>query len=105
MASTAPARELLGHYEDRIWPADPGAYGGRRVRKGGRYRVFAPSEIAGRRFAFEDGTVTAIAAASKALAQLQADASRTASLHALATNLLRSESAASSRIEGIAVSH
>jgi len=105
MASTTPATEALGHHEDRIWPADPGAYGGRRARKGGRYRVFVPSKIGRHRFVFADDTVAAISKASKVLTQLQADASRTASLNALATNILRSESAASSRIEGIAVSH
>lgn len=105
MASRTAATEPLGHHEDRVWPAAPGAYGGRHARKGGRYRVFIPSEIAERRFSFADDTVAAISDASKALAQLDASASRAAALNALATNLLRSESAASSRIEGIAVSH
>jgi Fic family protein len=67
--------------------------------------VFLPSEIATRRFAFGGEAVAAISDASRALARLDGDASRAASLDALATNLLRSESAASSRIEGIAVSH
>lgn len=104
-APTAAPPAPLGHREDRVWPADPGAYGGRRARKGGRYRVFVPAEIAKRRFPLAEDTVTAISDASRSLARLQADASRGASLNALATNLLRSESAASSRIEGIAVSH
>lgn len=105
MTSATPAVEPLGHHEDRIWPADPGAYGGRRARKGGRYRVFVPARIGNRRFTFGDDAVAAISEASKVLAQLQTDAKRSAALNALATNLLRSESAASSRIEGIAVSH
>jgi Fic family protein len=104
-SASRPAIELLGHHEDRIWPADPGAYGGRRVRKGGRYRVFVPARIAKRRFALGDDAVAAISGASKALAQLARPSSRVASLNALATNLLRSESAASSRIEGISISH
>jgi Fic family protein len=99
------AAEPLGHHEDRIWPPDPGGYGGRRARKGGRYRVFVPGAIGTRGFSFGDEPVSAIADASRALARLDGNAPRTASLNALATNLLRSESAASSRIEGIAVSH
>lgn len=105
MASTTALAEPLGHREDRIWPAAPGGYGGRRVRKGGRYQVFVPSKIGKRRFPLGDDAVGAISEASKALAQLDGETSRTFSLNALATNLLRSESAASSRIEGIAVSH
>ena len=105
MAANSAASEPLGHQEDRIWPPDPGGYGGRRARKGGRYRVFVPSEIGKRRFALGDDAVAAISEASKALAHLGGDASRSATLNVLATNLLRSESAASSRIEGIAISH
>jgi Fic family protein len=105
MPSTTAPTEPLGHREDRIWPAAPGSYGGRRARKGGRYQVFVPSKIGKRRFPLGDDAVAAISEASKALAQLAGEKSRTVSLNALATNLLRSESAASSRIEGIAVSH
>lgn len=105
MASTPAALDPLGHHEDRVWPAAPGSYGGRRARKGGRYRVFVPSEIARRRFALDDDAVAAIAEASRALAQLDANPARSSSLNAIATNLLRSESTASSRIEGIAISH
>jgi Fic family protein len=105
MNSNPASTEPLGHREDHVWPAAPGAYGGRRARRGGRYQVFVPSKIEKRRFPLADDAVTAISEASKSLAQLNGETSRTVSLNALATNLLRSESAASSRIEGIAVSH
>jgi Fic family protein len=49
--------------------------------------------------------VTAIANATRALAQLNDPRDRSSSLSALATSLLRSESAASSRIEDLAISH
>ncbi|MEX1142143.1 MAG: Fic family protein [Thermoleophilaceae bacterium] len=94
----------LGHREDRIWPAAPGAYGGRRARRGGRYSVFIPAQIRGRRFSFADSAVATLSEASKALADLSA-VPQLVALDAVASNLLRSESAASSRIEGIAVSH
>jgi Fic family protein len=96
----------LGRYEDRVWPPNPGGYGGRRARRGGRYRVFVPEPIAKRPFTFDQSSVALIAEASAALSQLKNSASpRLAALNALATNLLRSESAASSRIEGVNISH
>lgn len=47
----------------------------------------------------------AIAEATKALAELNGSSPRLASLAAIATNLLRSEAIASSRLEGLVVSH
>ncbi len=52
----------------------------------------------------DDGAVTQIAAATKALARLNGTAPRSASLGALADALMRSESVASSWIEGLEVS-
>lgn len=63
------------------------------------------ASIAERRFALDDDAVAAVTAATKALAHLDASQPRVASLSAIAGNLLRSESAASSRIEGLKVSH
>ncbi len=95
----------LGHPEKRTWEPDPSVPGGRRNRRGGPYQVFIPDPIAERRFPLRDDGVNSITAATKALAQLNGTSPRLASLDALASNLLRSESAASSRIEGLAVSH
>lgn len=79
--------------------------GGRRARLGGPYEIFIPAKIAPRRFSLGDDAVTAIASATKAVARLNASEPRLASLSALASSLLRSESAASSRIEDLAISH
>lgn len=95
----------LVRLEERIWKPDPGAYGGRKRKRGGRYHVFIPRQIAGRRFALDEDAVAAVSDASGALAHLESTSPRLASLNALAANLLRSESAASSRIEGLAISH
>lgn len=95
----------LGHHERRVWESAPGASGGRTTRRGGAYQAFIPATIAERRFGLDDGAVAAVSSATAALAQLNASRPRLASLEALAGNLLRSESAASSRIEGLAVSH
>jgi Fic family protein len=38
-----------------VWPADPGACGGRKARRAGAYDVFIPDEIAGGDFALDGG--------------------------------------------------
>jgi Fic family protein len=93
----------VGHREARFWPADPAAPPG--GRRGGRYEVFVPDPIAEREFPFDGEVVGALADATRALGHLNDTRPRLASLAALARNLLRSESAASSRIEGVRVSH
>ncbi len=95
----------LGHTEKRLWPADPGAYGGRGARRPGAYEVFIPDEISGRDFPLDGDAVAAVAEATRALQHLEASPPRIATLGALAQNLLRSESVASSRIEGVHLSH
>jgi Fic family protein len=98
-------QEPLGQRQKLIWAPGPGVVGGRKRRRGGPYEAFIPARIAERRFVLGDRAVTAIASATKALASLAVSQPRLASLSALASNLLRSESAASSRIEGLAMSH
>ncbi len=93
----------LGHHEARYWPADPTAPPG--GQRGGAYEVFIPDRIAEREFALDSGAVVVIAEATKALGHLNDTRPRLASLAALARNLLRSESAASSRLEGVRISH
>ena len=95
----------LGHTEKRLWPADPGAYGGRKARRPGAYEVFIPDEISGRDFPLDGDAVAAVSEATRALQHLEASPPRIATLGALAHNLLRSESVASSRIEGVHLSH
>jgi Fic family protein len=67
--------------------------------------VFIPATIAARGFQLDDEAVGAVAGATKALAELNGSSPRLASLAALASNLLRSEAVASSRIEGLVMSH
>lgn len=95
----------LGHTEKRLWPADPGTYGGRKERRPGAYEVFIPDEISGRDFPLDGDAVAAVSEATRALQHLEASPPRIATLGALAQNLLRSESVASSRIEGVHLSH
>ena len=95
----------LGHVEMRLWPADPGAYGGRKARRPGAYEVFIPDEISGRDFPLDGDAVAAVTEATRALQHLEASPPRIATLGALAQNLLRSESVASFWIEGVHLSH
>ncbi len=95
----------LGHTEKRLWPADPGAYRGRKARRPGAYEAFIPDEISGRDFPLDGDAVAAVTEATRALQHLEASPPRIATLGALAQNLLRSESVASSRIEGVHLSH
>jgi Fic family protein len=99
------SRKPLGHHQKFTWVPDSGAVGGRRRRQAGSYQVFIPAKIADRHFALGEDAVAAITSATKALASLAASEPHLASLNALASNLLRSESAASSRMEGLAMSH
>ena len=93
----------MGTYEDCLWPANPGAYG-RAARQGGRYRAFIPNPIAGRSFLLDGEAGALLHNATKALEHLERSSTRVATLGAVAQNLLRSESVASSRIEGVAIS-
>jgi Fic family protein len=93
----------LGHHEERFWPADPAAPAwGRRA---GAFEAFIPDTISAREFTFDSEALAAVAEASRALGHLDDTAAHIASMAALARNLLRSESAASSRIEGVRISN
>jgi Fic family protein len=97
------APQPVGRREERFWPLDPAANVPRNQRAG-LYEVFIPAPIAERGFAFDGADVTALVDAQDALRKLNATPPRIATLGALARNLLRSESAASSRIEGVRIS-
>jgi len=66
--------------------------------------VFVPDPIAARSSPLGDAAVLALHEATKALQRLQQAPRRVATLGAVAQNLLRSESVASSRIEGVLIS-
>jgi Fic family protein len=64
-----------------------------------------PDAIAGRSFPLDDDATATLHEATKSLERLQHAPTRIATLGAVAQNLLRSESVASSRIEGVLISH
>ena len=84
-------------------PVDP-APGGRATR-GGAYAPFIPPRIAERPISLGVDAAAAIADAERALAELRRVAPRLTSVEAVAESLLRTESLASSRIEGVHASH
>lgn len=94
-----------GRYVKRIWTPNPAANGGRRERRGGTYRAFLPDPIARRAFPLEDDATATLHEATKSLERLQHAPTRIATLGAVAQNLLRSESVASSRVEDVVISH
>jgi len=104
VASPSVPNRPLGHREERFWPAEPTAYGSRRARRGGLYEVFVPAPIADRGFAFDAEAGAALHVAGRALGRLERDPDAPRRLGSVAQNLLRSESAASSRIEGVEIS-
>ncbi len=94
----------FGRYVELLWEANLAGQG-RRARRAGRYRAFVPDAIAGRGFSLGADVGAALHEATKALERLQHTPTRLATLGAVAQNLLRSESVASSRIEDVLISH
>lgn len=92
----------MGSYESRYWLAD-GSGVTRKHRQSCEYHVFIPDRLADRDFVF-DGDVTAdITDAEAAIIRLNAEAATLVDTESLARLLLRAESVASSRIEGLEI--
>jgi Fic family protein len=89
----------------RHWQANLEAFGGRKARRGLFYQAFVPDEI--RDFApmIPVDVAEASDAAAAAVRQLSTQAPPGISWEALGRHLLRAESVASSRIEGLETSH
>ncbi|HXN56835.1 MAG TPA: Fic family protein [Myxococcales bacterium] len=94
----------MPRYESRSWPADPSAPGGRAERRAFSYRAFVPDPIAHLQLALPSSVAAEVSAAERAVDALNRDPPRMASLEVLARRLLRAESVASSRIEGLVLS-
>ncbi len=94
----------MPRWETRSWPADPTAPGGRAERRALSYRAFIPDPIARLELALPSIVAAAVSSAERAVDALNRDPPRLASLEVLARRLLRAESVASSRIEGLVLS-
>ncbi len=103
MPAEIPIRR--GKLIKRCWDPQMAALGGRRARGGFLYEAYIPSEIAEGRFQLEADIAGAAANAELATRELNQKPPKLANFEALARQLLRAESVASSRIEGLVLSH
>jgi Fic family protein len=88
---------------ERPWQSSSGL-GGRRARRPGRYRAYVPGELATRDFTLDAGTAAALTEAEQLCRELESDA-HAVGMDTVARQLLRSEAVASSKIEGLVLSH
>ncbi|MEA2364359.1 MAG: hypothetical protein QOD71_3504 [Thermoleophilaceae bacterium] len=89
---------------ERLWEPSLAGLGGKRARRPARYRAFVPGEIADYDWTLDSVTAEAIFEAERRCRGLQAR-SASVGLDTVARQLLRSEAVASSKIEGLVLSH
>jgi Fic family protein len=95
----------MDHTEtERLWEPSLAGLGGKRARKPARYRAFVPGEIADYDWTLDSATAEAIFEAERRCTELQTR-SASVGLDTVARQLLRSEAVASSKIEGLVLSH
>ena len=92
---------MRGHYVGRTWQHDPALYAPPRYRRACSYKAFVPDELVGLEVELPGHVAGAVSEAEKAVAALNASAS--SELAPLARLLLRTESIASSKVEGLQV--
>jgi Fic family protein len=105
MATNLAPESSRGHLVERHWEARLSGLGGRSARRGFDYRAYVPTPIAEEHFELGSYLAAAAANAEQACRQLNVEPPALASFDALARQLLRAESVASSRIEGLVLSH
>jgi Fic family protein len=93
-----------GHYETASWNPDFARAGGRRGGAG-TYRAFIPDPIADFDPELNSSTFALAERAGSSVRELNASEPALTPLEGLARQLLRSEALASSRIEGLSLSH
>ena len=89
----------------RRWETDFGAFGGRKAKKGFSYDAYVPDLIAKQDFTLSAEVAHAVAQAGSLLGEVNRSGPTLGPLEVLARQLLRAESVASSRIEGLQLSH
>lgn len=92
---------MRGQLAPQVWQADPTAYAPPRYRRGCRYDAFIPDRVAGLEVSLPGRTAGVVSDAEKAIADLNRVAGP--ELIPLARLLLRTESIASSKVEGMQV--
>lgn len=92
----------MGRLESRRWAGDLTGPT-RSDRSPCTYEVYLPDPLAGRRFMLDGNVAASIASAESALVRMDVSTAALANSEALARLLLRAESVASSRIEGLEI--
>lgn len=87
------------------WTPEEGAFGGRKSRSSFNYQAFVPDDIRELDLALPADVAAVATEAEVAVRTLNADAPHLGALDALSRQLLRAEAVASSRIEGLRMSH
>ena len=90
---------MPGTYQETVWKHDPTANAPPRYRRACRYRAFLPATLADLTLALDAETAGAVSEAEAAIAALNAHSYP--ALAPLARLLLRTESIASSKVEGL----
>ena len=90
---------VRGRLVQRRWEGDPARYAPARHRRACDYATFEPVPLAGDDFGLPAATAGVVSDAERAIAAL--NAARTRALDPLARLLLRTESIASSKVEGL----
>jgi Fic family protein len=94
-----------GRYIEQTWPGNPAGQT-RAEREPGRFEAYVPNPLAGYEPELTGAISSLLSDADGAVRELnQLDPGRAHQIEALARQLLRQESLASSRIEGLVVSH
>lgn len=92
---------MRGHYEERTWQSDPTLYAPSRYRRACKYHVFLPEPLGGFAPTLSSSTMATVSDAERGLARVGAEEG--GALAPLARLLLRTESIASSKVEGLQV--
>jgi Fic family protein len=96
-------RNVVSKVIKRHWISDIGSGVPRKDRRSCEYEAYVPDPLANRRIALGGDVAADVADAEVAIARLDVEASALIETEALARILLRAESVASSRIEGLQV--
>lgn len=102
---TATRRRFRGKHVKGRWRAQLDALGGRSARRAFSYDAYVPTSIGDEEFSLSSQIAAAATNAEQATRELNDDPPGQLNFEALARQLLRAESVASSRIEGVVLSH
>lgn len=105
MVAEADIPPRRGALVERLWEPHLDALGGRSVRRGFTYRAYVPAPVATEGLLLESDIAAAAANAEVACRELNEEPPELSNFETLARQLLRAESVASSRIEGLVLSH